>query len=254
AGRRRRGPQGRAPGRLWRLLPDPQPPPREPRALRRGPRAARDRARRGGGLLPPGAPRAERGRPRAHRDRGARRDEGGCVMANLRAGLIGLGNMGRHHARVLREIDGVDLVAVADPHGDPWGAAGRLEGLPDVGSLLAAGGDRAGGATPTRFHEPLAPAPAEAGGPPPGERRAVADPHGDPWGAAGRLEVLPDVESLVAAGIDMAVVATPTRFHEPLALALAEAGVHTLVEKPVAADSAGGRRIAEAFEAAGLVG
>ena len=114
-------------------------------------------------------------------------------MANLRAGLIGLGNMGRHHARVLREIDGVDLVAVADPHGDPWGAAGRLE-------------------------------------------------------------VLPDVESLVAAGIDMAVVATPTRFHEPLALALAEAGVHTLVEKPVAADSAGGRRIAEAFEAAGLVG
>lgn len=114
-------------------------------------------------------------------------------MANLRAGLIGLGAMGRHHARVLREIDGVDLVAVADPHGDPWGVAGNLE-------------------------------------------------------------VLPDVESLIAAGLDIAVVATPTRFHEPLALELAAAGVHTLVEKPVAADSAGGRRIAEAFEAAGLVG
>ena len=33
-------------------------------------------------------------------------------MANLRAGLIGLGMMGRHHARNLRSIDGVDLVAV----------------------------------------------------------------------------------------------------------------------------------------------
>ncbi|MDQ2625173.1 MAG: Gfo/Idh/MocA family oxidoreductase [Actinomycetota bacterium] len=114
-------------------------------------------------------------------------------MANLRAGLIGLGAMGRHHARVLREIDGVDLVAVADPGGDPWGVAKSLE-------------------------------------------------------------VLPDVEALIAAGIDIAVVATPTRFHEPVALALAAAGVHTLVEKPVAADSEGGRRVAEAFAAAGLVG
>ena len=35
-------------------------------------------------------------------------------MANLRAGLIGLGMMGRHHARVLRSLDGVELVAVAD--------------------------------------------------------------------------------------------------------------------------------------------
>jgi predicted dehydrogenase len=35
-------------------------------------------------------------------------------MANLRAGLIGLGMMGRHHARVMRSLEGVDLVAVAD--------------------------------------------------------------------------------------------------------------------------------------------
>ena len=33
----------------------------------------------------------------------------------LRAGLIGLGMMGRHHARVLRELDGVDLVARRRP-------------------------------------------------------------------------------------------------------------------------------------------
>lgn len=38
-------------------------------------------------------------------------------MANLRAGLIGLGMMGRHHARVLGSLEGVDLVAVADPGG-----------------------------------------------------------------------------------------------------------------------------------------
>ena len=43
-------------------------------------------------------------------------------MADLRAGLIGLGAMGRHHARVLREISGVDLVAVADTNTDPMEA------------------------------------------------------------------------------------------------------------------------------------
>jgi predicted dehydrogenase len=39
-------------------------------------------------------------------------------MANLRAGIIGLGMMGVNHARVLSNLDGVDLVAVADPQGD----------------------------------------------------------------------------------------------------------------------------------------
>ena len=33
----------------------------------------------------------------------------------LRAGLIGMGAMGRNHARVLNALDGVDLVAVSDP-------------------------------------------------------------------------------------------------------------------------------------------
>ena len=97
-------------------------------------------------------------------------------MGNLRAGLIGLGMMGRHHARVLRELDGVDLVAVADSYGDPHGVAGQL-GL------------------------------------------------------------LSSVEELIAAGIDMAVVAVPTGLHEEVGLALAEAGVHTLVEKPIASST-----------------
>ncbi|QPZ39393.1 Gfo/Idh/MocA family protein [Paramicrobacterium chengjingii] len=112
---------------------------------------------------------------------------------NLRAGLLGIGMMGRHHARVLREVEGIDLVAVADPAGDPHGVAGELT-------------------------------------------------------------VLPDVDALIAAGIDMAVVAVPTRFHEGAALTLAAAGVHTFVEKPIAETVAAGRRMTEAFAQAGLVG
>ncbi|MCK2036320.1 Gfo/Idh/MocA family oxidoreductase [Microbacterium sp. SSW1-49] len=114
-------------------------------------------------------------------------------MMVLRAGLLGVGMMGRHHARVLREIDGVDLVAIADPGGDPHGVAGDLD-------------------------------------------------------------ILPDIDALIAAGIDTAVVAVPTRFHEDAALKLAAAGVHTLVEKPIAHDVAAGQRMVEAFDAAGLVG
>lgn len=115
------------------------------------------------------------------------------MTTNLRAGLIGLGAMGRHHGRVLREMDGVDLVAVADPAGDPFGVAGDL---------------------------PL----------------------------------LQDVQALIAAGIDMAIVAVPTIYHEAIALALASAGVHTMIEKPITDSSAAGQRVVDAFEAAGLVG
>ncbi|RZS90207.1 putative dehydrogenase [Motilibacter rhizosphaerae] len=115
------------------------------------------------------------------------------MAAVLRAGLIGLGMMGRHHARVLRSLPGVELVAVADPGGDPHGVAG-----------------------------PLA--------------------------------VLGSVQELIATGVDLCVVAVPTRFHEDVALALAEAGVHTLVEKPLAPDIDAAKRIATAFEQADLVG
>ncbi len=112
-------------------------------------------------------------------------------MANLRAGLIGLGMMGRHHARVIRELEGVDLVAVADSFGDPHNVASGLE-------------------------------------------------------------VCSSVEQLIEQGIDMAVAAVPTVLHEEVALQLAEAGVHCLVEKPIANDSESGRRIAEAFESTGI--
>ncbi|WP_250505178.1 Gfo/Idh/MocA family protein [Bowdeniella massiliensis] len=114
-------------------------------------------------------------------------------MANLRVGLLGVGSMGRHHARVIRETEGMDLVAIADPGGDKFGVAKDLE-------------------------------------------------------------VLPDVHAMIDQGLDAAMVAVPTVYHEEAALALAEAGVHTMVEKPIAADVESGRRVAEAFEKAGLVG
>ncbi|MBO0841202.1 MAG: Gfo/Idh/MocA family oxidoreductase [Sciscionella sp.] len=114
-------------------------------------------------------------------------------MGNLRVGLIGLGMMGRHHARVVRETDGLELVAVADATGDPHNVAG---GLPVLGS----------------------------------------------------------VDELIKAGIDAAVCAVPTGMHEEIGLALADAGVHTLIEKPIAHSIQAGERLVKAFEAAGVIG
>jgi UDP-N-acetylglucosamine 3-dehydrogenase len=111
----------------------------------------------------------------------------------LRAGLIGLGMMGRHHARVLGSLDGVELVAVADPGGDVHGVA-----------------------------------------------------NGRP--------VLKSAAELIAAGIDFCVVAVPTNFHTEIGLELAAAGVHALVEKPLAPDAETATLLTEAFEKAGLVG
>jgi predicted dehydrogenase len=114
-------------------------------------------------------------------------------MADLRVGLIGLGMMGRHHARVIREVEGLELVAVADAYGDPHGVAGKLP-------LCAS------------------------------------------------------IDELIAEGIDMAVCAVPTGLHEKVGLALAAAGVHTLVEKPIADTVEAGQRLVDAFESAGLIG
>ena len=83
---------------------------------------------------------------------------------------------------------------------------------------------------------------------------AVADAQGDPHGVAGGLPVLESVAALIEEGVDAAVVAVPTGYHEAVALELADAGVHALVEKPIASDSVAGERVASAFERAGLIG
>ncbi len=114
-------------------------------------------------------------------------------MKKLRAGLVGVGMMGRHHARILSSLDGVEFVAVVDPGGDPHGVA------------------------------------------------------------SGR-QLLPSVAELIALGIDYAMVAAPTAAHEEIGLELAEAGVHALIEKPLAFDTPAAKRLTSAFALRGLVG
>ncbi|MDZ5447478.1 Gfo/Idh/MocA family oxidoreductase [Micromonospora sp. 4G57] len=72
----------------------------------------------------------------------------------LRAGLIGLGAMGRNHARVLSNLDGVELVGIVDPAGDVTGTL-RAPVVPQLGDLLAMGIDYAVVACPTALHEPV---------------------------------------------------------------------------------------------------
>lgn len=114
-------------------------------------------------------------------------------MTILRAGLIGLGMMGRHHFRNMRALEGTQLVGVADAAGDP---------------------------------------------------HAVAT----------GIDVLPDVESLISRGLDYCVVAVPTEYHLAVGEALAAAGVHALIEKPVAADTASAVALVKAFKERSLVG
>lgn len=114
-------------------------------------------------------------------------------MANLRAGLIGMGMMGRHHARVLGSLEGVDLIGIVDPDGDKFKAAGG---------------------------------------------RPVYD----------------TVEELLERKLDYAMVAVPTVLHEEVGLKLAAAGVHALLEKPLAHTLEAAAKLQEAFDAAGLIG
>ncbi len=113
-------------------------------------------------------------------------------MSDLRAGLVGFGQMGRHHARVLNSLPGVELVAIAEP-------------------------------------EPCT------------ERDTR------------HLAFVPTLDELLSLGIEMAVVCVPTTLHEEVAVQLAEAGVHALIEKPVAPDADAADRIAKAFNSGGLV-
>ena len=58
-------------------------------------------------------------------------------------------------------------------------------------------------------------------------------------------------EAFVDAGLDAAIVATPNRHHADLGVALLEKGISVLVEKPIAADIEGARRMIDAAKASG---
>lgn len=111
----------------------------------------------------------------------------------LRAGLVGLGVMGRHHMRVLGQLDGVEFVGVYDP------------------ALIS-------------------------------EDSANGNP------------VFKDLESLLNTSLDYCVVAAPTAYHLELGLAIAEAGINCLIEKPVASTHLEATKLVDAFDGAGLIG
>ena len=74
------------------------------------------------------------------------------MKKNLRAGLIGLGVMGQHHARVLANLPGVDFVGVSDPLGDPQSLSQGRPVVKCVSELIALGLDYAMVAVPTIHH------------------------------------------------------------------------------------------------------
>ncbi len=73
-------------------------------------------------------------------------------MKNLRAGLVGLGMMGRHHARVMASLPGVDFVGVSDPAGDLNDVAQGRPVVKTVAELIELGIDYAVVAVPTIYH------------------------------------------------------------------------------------------------------
>ncbi len=114
-------------------------------------------------------------------------------MTNLRAGLVGLGIMGQNHARVLSSLNGVDLVAVADPQGDT--------------------------------------------------RKVLPDHH-----------ILASIDEVISKGVDYCVVAAPTAFHEEISMKLIDAGIHILIEKPIAHTVKSAIRIEGAAKSKGIIG
>jgi predicted dehydrogenase len=115
-------------------------------------------------------------------------------VSATRVGVIGAGSLGFHHARILREVAGAEMVGIFDA--DPARAATVS---------------------------------AELG-----------------------VHAFPARDALLEA-VDAAVVAVPTTAHAEVALAALDAGVHLLIEKPIAASVEEADAIVARAEAGGLV-
>ncbi|MDQ7007044.1 MAG: Gfo/Idh/MocA family oxidoreductase [Acidobacteriota bacterium] len=80
------------------------------------------------------------------------------MSVSLRAGVVGVGSLGQHHARIYGEIPGVRLVGIVDSDPRRAGEIAARHGcrvFPDAASL-AAEVDLASVATPTTAHQPVA--------------------------------------------------------------------------------------------------
>ena len=113
-------------------------------------------------------------------------------MKPVKVGVVGIGNMGWHHARVLSLLRDADLVGVADPDA----ARGQL----------------------------------------------AVDQFGCRWFADYR-SMLSEVEAVC--------IAVPTLLHHRVGLACLDAGVHVLIEKPIAASQEEAADLIRAAETAG---
>ena len=113
-------------------------------------------------------------------------------MDPVKVGVIGIGNMGWHHARVLSLLRDAELVGVADPDAD----RGRL----------------------------------------------ATEQFGCRWFADYRT-MLTEVEAVC--------IAVPTLLHHPVGMACLEAGLHVLIEKPIAASQDEATALIQAARTAG---
>ena len=113
-------------------------------------------------------------------------------MSQLRMAVIGVGALGRHHARIVSQLPGVELIAVADPN--------------------QAQGEKVAEAANTKW---------------------VAD----------HRTLIDDVDAVT--------IAVPTGFHFCVATDFLENGIHSLVEKPLAADLAEARQLVELADRTG---
>ena len=82
----------------------------------------------------------------------------------------------------------------------------------------------------------------------------AADPVVDDERVSHGAPIVGCVDELLALRPDYVVVATPTATHHCLGLRLAEAGVHALIEKPLAPTVEGAQCLIDAFRSRGLVG
>jgi len=85
---------------------------------------------------------------------------------SLRVGVIGLGVMGKHHARIYSELPGVELIGIADQNGELASATAKEYGtksFTDYKQLIHLGLDVASIVVPTSLHREVASAAADAG-------------------------------------------------------------------------------------------
>ena len=117
------------------------------------------------------------------------------TLSPIRCAVVGVGRMGRHHARVYAQMPEVEFVGALDRD-----AIRRSQVVEE-------------------------------------------------WGG----EAFRSVEELIDAGVHAVTIATPTITHRALAEQLLAAGIHCLIEKPLAPDSEDAAAITEAAERAGKV-